>query len=202
MANAALRFLEGLPPAPLYMAITVFSAIENVFPPIPADTAVALGAFLAGRGRMNVWLVFGLTWGGNALTAAGVYFLARTSGPGVFAGRLGRRLLSEQTLARIAQAYGRYGSVGIFLSRLLPVWRAVVGPFAGLVGLSASRALIPIVLASGLYYGFLTFLVYTLGGNLERVLAALGQVNGVLVGLAVTAAALVAYQAWRARRTS
>jgi hypothetical protein len=40
----------------------VLAALENIIPPVPADTAVALGAFLAGRGTLNAWAVFGITW--------------------------------------------------------------------------------------------------------------------------------------------
>jgi membrane protein DedA with SNARE-associated domain len=200
VASDLLRLIEGLPPGPLYVVITVLAAVENVFPPVPADTAVALGAFLAGRGLMDPWLVFGLTWGANTCTAVGVYALARRYGPAVFAGPLGRRLLSERTLARIAAEYDRHGVIGIFFSRLLPVWRGMVGPFAGVVGVSPRRAVVPIVLASGVYYGALTVFVYTLGGNLEAVLAALGRVNVVLAVAALAALVAVAL-AWRTRRT-
>lgn len=196
-----LRFLEGLPPGPLYAVITVLAAVENIFPPVPADTAVMLGAFLAGRGLMNPWAVFGLTWGANVLSAVGVYGLARRYGPAVFTGRLGRRLLPETTLVRINREYERHGAYGIFLSRLLPVWRAVVVPFAGLVGVPPLRALVPIALASGTYYGALTLAVYLIGGNLEDVAALLGRVNAVLAAAALVVFLLVVL-AWRRRRTT
>src|SRR5437879_13785550 len=72
-----LAFLERLPPGPLYGLITALAALENFIPPLPADTAVALGAFLAGRGRLNLWTVFGLTWVANVASASAVCWLAR-----------------------------------------------------------------------------------------------------------------------------
>ena len=39
---------------PTYLVLMALSALENVFPPVPADTAVALGAFLARRGEVSV----------------------------------------------------------------------------------------------------------------------------------------------------
>src|SRR6185295_10631602 len=98
-----------------------------------------------------------------------VYFLARRNGAAFFATALGQRLIPPAAMARLTEAYDRHGTYGIFLSRLLPVWRAVVPPFAGVVGLSAPRALIPLALASGLWYGLLTVLVATLGTNLDAV---------------------------------
>jgi len=178
--------------------IAALAAVENVFPPVPADTAVALGAFLAGRDVLDVWIVFGLTWAANVGSGAVVYALARRHGRALFHGRLGRRLFSEATIARIEEQYRRHGTVGIFVSRLLPVWRGVVMPFAGLAGVPAPRALIPLALASALYYGALTFLIATLGTNLEDVLRVLNRVNTVL-GI-VAAALLFAVALWIVRR--
>lgn len=188
-----LAFLESLPPGPLYALIAALAAAENVFPPVPADTAVALGAFLAGRGTLVAWAVFGLTWVANVGSGAAVYLLARRYGRAFFQGRLGRRLLSEQTLARIAREYERHGTYGIFLSRLLPVWRGVVMPFAGVAGVSAPRALIPLALASGMYYGLLILLIATLGTNWDQVVRVVGHVNivlGVLAGVVLVVAAV------------
>ena len=190
--------LEGLPPGPLYGLITALAALENFIPPLPADTAVALGAFLAGRGRLNLWTVFGLTWVANVASASLVYWLARRYGREFFKGPTGRRLLTPPVLAHIEAQYQRHGTYGIFVSRLLPVWRAVVPPFAGIAGLSAPRALIPLALASALWYGLLTVLVATLGTNLDAVVAVLGHVNWVLGATAV--GVLIFLAVWIVRR--
>jgi membrane protein DedA with SNARE-associated domain len=193
-----LHFLESLPPGPLYGLIAALAAVENVFPPVPADTAVALGAFLAGRGIMDPWLVFGLTWTANVGSGAAVYALARRHGRALFQGVLGRRLFSDATITRIEEQYHRHGAWGIFLSRLVPVWRGLVMPFAGIAGVPPRRALVPLALASGLYYGALTVLVSTLGTNLEDVLRVLRRVNTVLA--VVATALLFAAALWTLRR--
>lgn len=198
MTADVVTFLESLPRGPLYGLITAFAALENVFPPVPADTAVALGAFLAGRGLMNPWVVLALTWTANVGSGAAVYGLARRYGPAFFQGPLGRRLLSEHTLQRIEREYVRHGTYGIFVARLLPVWRGMVMPFAGIVRLSAPRALIPLALASASYYGVLTLVVMTLATNLDDVLRALHRINTVFLVLAAALAVGVAL--WIVRR--
>jgi membrane protein DedA with SNARE-associated domain len=196
--SGLLAFLESLPPAPLYGLIAALAAVENIFPPVPADTAVALGAFLAGRGVMSPWLVFALTWTANVASGAAVYGVARRYGRDVFRGLLGRRLFSDATIAHIEEQYRRHGVVAIFLSRLLPVWRGVVMPFAGIARVPPAQALVPLALASALYYGALTFFVATLGTNLEQVLGVLGHVNAVL-GV-VAAVLLLTVALWIVRR--
>jgi membrane protein DedA with SNARE-associated domain len=147
---------------------------------------------------MDPWLVFALTWAANVGSGAAVYALARRHGRALFRGMLGQRLFSDATIARIEEQYRRHGTLGIFVSRLLPVWRGVVMPFAGLAGVPAPRALLPLALASALYYGALIFLIATLGTNLEDVLVVLKRVNTVL---GVVAAALLFTGAlWIVRR--
>jgi membrane protein DedA with SNARE-associated domain len=177
--------------------IALLAAIENVFPPVPADAVVALGAFLAGRGTLNAWAVFGCTWVANVGSAAGVYLLARRHGRAFFQRPIGRKLLSKPVLVRLERVYQRYGTAGIFLSRLLPVWRAVVPPFAGIAGLSPARTLIPVALASGLWYGALTVLVMRLGTDYDTVVAQLGRVNRWLGIGALAVAAVIALIIWR-----
>ena len=149
---------------------------------------MALGAFLSGRGVMSPWLVFALTWIANVSSGAGVYALARRHGAVVTRGFLGRHIFTAKTVAHIEEQYRRHGSYGIFISRLLPVWRAVVMPFAGIARVTPARALIPMALASALYYGALTYLIHRLGTDLEAVLALVRRVNSVL---AIVAGALI-----------
>jgi len=157
---------------------------------VPADTVVALGAFLAGHDILDPWTVFAVTWVGNVMSAALVYVVGRHYGRAFFTGRIGRRLLSEATLAHIEAAYARHGSYGIFFSRLLPVWRGVVPPFAGVARVPALRALLPIALASALWYGAIIFLVVRLAPTFDQAIATLGRVNRVL-GIAALALVLM-----------
>ena len=159
---------------------------------------MSLGAFLAGRGVMNAWLVFVLTWIANVGSGAGVYALARRHGALVSRGFLGRHIFTPNTVAHIEEQYRRHGAYGIFVSRLLPVWRGVVMPFAGIARVPAWRALIPLALASAVYYGALTYLVSRLGTDLDAALRLVRRVN---TWLAVVAGVLILVIAlWIIRR--
>ena len=171
----------------MYAVLALLAAVENVIPPVPSDAAVALGAFLTNRGLTTPLGVFVVTWVANLSGAAGVYFVARRYGRRLFATRTGRRLLAPRSLAIIERGYLRFGVVGIFVSRFLPGIRAVVPPFAGLVGLSPMRTFVPMALASGIWYGGLIILATVIGSNWERI-------NGIVLGINRTlgaAAALV-----------
>jgi len=166
-----------------YAVIGGMAALENVFPPVPADTAVAAGAILSVGGRVTAWGVFAVTWLANVGSAAAVYAGARTVGRGFFRGRIGRRLLRREQLARLERLYARHGVWAIFLSRFVPGLRALVAPFAGVANLGWARALLPVMLASALWYGGLTFVAATTTRNLGQITHLIAAVNRGLLAL-------------------
>ena len=199
MLERLLDALASLPLVPTYLVLMALSALENVFPPVPADTAVALGAFLARRGEISVVPLVILCWAANIASAAGTYALGRRHGRGFFRDGWGRRLMSPETLAALEEAYGRWGTAGIFLSRFLPGLRAAVPPFAGVAGLSPARALLPAAAASAIWYAFLAFAGYELAQNWEAVKALVADTNQALGVVALLVA--VAVVVWFRRRS-
>lgn len=200
MLHDLIDRIAGLPPSGIYLVIAVLGALENIFPPVPADTAAALGGFLAARDpRLHVSIVFLVTVSGNVASAAAVYFFARRVGKGVLASRLGRRLLSPELVTAVRERYERHHVWGIFVSRCLPVYRAVVPPFAGMMEIPARRAIPAMAAASLLFYGLVVWLAYALGENWDAVAGALGSAGRVLAGIAVLVTAVMLWLWTRAR---
>jgi len=199
-----IQHLPLLPPAVVYSLIGVMASVENLFPPIPADTAVALGAYLSNVGAVSAWTVFAVTWVANVGAAIGVYATARTVGRKFFTGRLGRRLLNQRHLEKLERLYRRHGLWGIFLSRFVPGARAVIPPFAGIAGLSSLKALVPLALASGIWYGLLTFAAANLIPRLDGVAKFVAGLNwvGLALGVALATGVLwIAIVRGKARRS-
>jgi membrane protein DedA with SNARE-associated domain/uncharacterized tellurite resistance protein B-like protein len=140
-------------------------------------------------------LVFLVTWLANLLGAAAVYLAARRYGRRLFASPTGRRLLAPRSLAVIEREYLRFGIAGIFVSRFLPGIRAVVPPFAGLVGLNAVRTIVPMGIASAIWYGGITILGAVVGAEWDTIMRLLAGINRTLGIVAVVAAVMVV--AWR-----
>lgn len=194
-----INALLGLPPTAVYTIIGVLAGVENVFPPVPADTAVAIGAFLSAGGRISAQAVFAVTWIANVVGAIMVYAAGRTIGRPFFQGRLGRRLLNPGAMVRLELLYRNYGTWGIFVSRFIPGLRAVVPPFAGVANLGTLRVVLPLVVASGLWYGVLTFVAATAVREIDEIIEFARRLS--LAGI-VSAGVLVAVVvfAWRRRR--
>lgn len=186
-----LAWLSGLPSAALYAALAVVAAAENVFPPLPADTVVAFGAFLAARGQATLLGAFLATWFGNVAGALLVYTLGRRYGA-QYAHRWMSRFGGVTNEARLQSMYARRGILALFLSRFIPGLRALVPPFAGALRVPPLRATLAIAVASAIWYGIVTVIAYRVGSDWATLQARLRDagataalVAGALVMLAV-----------------
>ena len=199
MLERLLDALASLPLVPTYLVLMALSALENVFPPVPADTAVALGAFLARRGEISVVPLAILCWLANLASACGTYLVGRRHGRAFFRDGWGRKVMPPEVLAGLEEAYARWGTAAIFVSRFLPGLRAAVPPFAGVAGFPALRALVPAALASAIWYAFLAAAGYQLAANWGAVKELVANANRALglAALVVGTAAVV----WLWRRT-
>ncbi len=198
--SAILAFLESQAPLLLYTILGLGAALENLFPPIPADTFVLLGSLLAAGGRADALTVFLVTWVSNTLAALLVYRAGYRFGRPFFQVGLGRHLLNRHQVQRLGEFYARWGLPAIFFARFLPGLRAMVPVFAGVTHQPFLRVALPISVASGLWYGGLVWLGATAGRNLPAVLNWLAGTNRLLLGLACLVL-LVAGVAWhRSRR--
>jgi len=199
--EALLDFLGSRGPLLLYTLLGAGSALENIVPPVPADTFVLLGAFLAAGGRADAWTVFLVTWLANTVTALGVYWMGYRFGQPFFQAGLGRHLLNPTQLRRLGDFYRRWGLPAIFFARFLPGLRAMVPVFAGVTHQRFRVVAFPVLVASGLWYGLLVWLGATAGRNLQEILSWLAGANRALLVSAAVLGVLVGVWWIRTRRS-
>ncbi|HEY2064321.1 MAG TPA: DedA family protein [Gemmatimonadaceae bacterium] len=192
--QSLLAWLAGLPPAVLYLALFVLAGAENVFPPLPTDTIVAFGTWLAARGNGSAFAAFLVTSIGNVVGAAGTYWLGRRHGT-LWLQRKFPSLADERGEARLRALYARYGVLALVVSRFIPGVRSVVPPFAGAFGVPASVAIGAIGVASVVWYGLISYLAYKAGTDWDGVVALLAR-SGRLTAIAALALAGLAAIVW------
>jgi membrane protein DedA with SNARE-associated domain len=186
----------------LYAALALVSAAENIFPPLPADTVVAFGAFLAARGQATLVGAFLATWFGNVAGALLVYMLGRRYGA-QYAHRWMSRFGGVANEARLQSMYARRGILALFLSRFIPGLRALVPPFAGALRVPPLRATLAIAVASAIWYGVVTVIAYRVGSDwatLQARLREAGATAALIAGALVILA--VAWYLIRRRRST
>lgn len=189
----------------MYAIVAAAAVIENIVPPAPADVVITLAAFLSGRGTTTAGTVFWVTWIANVAGAALVYLIARRLGARFTSSGAGRRLMSPEAVVAVERNYVRWGLAGLIVARLLPGFRSFTAPFAGLMRLGPVRTLVPIAVASGLWYGGLVYLGARLGENwtaVQGVVQGLNRTMAVLAGLVAVGLAAWLVRRHRARRAA
>ncbi|MQA88844.1 MAG: hypothetical protein GEU90_01230 [Gemmatimonas sp.] len=194
-----MAWLLGIPEWLLYLTLGLAAAVENVFPPVPADVMVLVGGVVAGAGPADASGLFLVVWLGNVGSALAIYWVGLHYGPRFFEGRLGRALLDPRQIHALARAYARYGFPIIFFSRFLPVFRPVVPAFAGVSRLGFWGTALPVALASAAWYGLLVYLGAAAGANWRAILSFFSQLGGYLSIVAAVLVAALAWLWWRTR---
>jgi membrane protein DedA with SNARE-associated domain len=194
MLQSFLHWLAEWPPAVLYLVLALFAALENVFPPLPTDTVVAFGTWLAARGDGSALGAFLSTWLGNVAGAAAMYEVGRRHGT-TWMRRKFPRLADEQGEARLRTLYSRYGLAALVLSRFIPGVRALVPPFAGALRVPAASVIAAMTLTSGVWYGVISYLAWRAGSNWDAVTQMIAR-SGRVATIGALAVAVLAGLAW------
>ncbi|HIF06354.1 MAG TPA: DedA family protein, partial [Gemmatimonadetes bacterium] len=177
------RLLDWLPdvsPLLMYLVLGVGAAVENIIPPIPADTFVLIGGFLADRGSANTVVVFAVTWTANVVSALVVYAAAYRYGDAFFQTRLGRSLLDRRQVGTVQKFFRRWGVAAIFYTRFLPGLRVAAPVVAGLIRQRPLPVAIPLVVASAIWYGGLVWIGAFAGRNVDQLLQLQARLNWAL----------------------
>ena len=189
MESGLIGWLSHAPLALLYLIMAAFAAVENVFPPIPADTVVALGSWLAARGQGSPLWAFLSVWVGNIAGASAMYYVGRRHGTAWIERRF-PKIADEKSENRFRELHRKYGAASLFLSRFIPGVRALVPPFAGALRLPAVSSLASISIASGIWYGLVSYLAFRAGAADWNALT--GRISSVGRWIAVGAGVVLA----------
>jgi membrane protein DedA with SNARE-associated domain len=196
--NELLAWLTSLPDPLLYGAIVLAAFAENVFPPLPADTVIALGAFVAARGNGTEFGVWSATMLGNVGGAMLMYGLGHRYGLPWLMKRF-PAIVSPSAADRFAERFKMQGMAAVVVSRFLPAVRALVPPMAGALGIGAVRAAIAMTLASGVWYGLVCILAFRAGANADVLLARIAEQQRAIGLVAVSIVLLVIGAVWWSR---
>ena len=195
-----LAWLSSLPEPLLYGALVLAAFAENIFPPLPADTVIALGAFVAARGNGSAIGVWTATMIGNVGGAMMMYGFGRRFGMPWFMQRF-PALVPAGTAERMTARFQTQGVLAVIVSRFMPGVRAVVPPLAGAMGVGLVRALLAMTLASGAWYGLVCVLAFRVGANADALLERIaGQQKTVGMVAAAMVLSALAVLWWRARK--
>src|SRR5580698_2965438 len=163
-------------------------ALESTFVPIPSEVIIPPAAYLAHtQGQFSSLGIVLAGTAGSWVGAAAMYWAARLLGHPVFV-RFGRYVGLGRAKIELAERWcAHYGAPGVFLSRLLPVIRHLIGIPTGILRLDFRWYALATLLGSLLWCSVLASLGRTIGqhpellaGSLHRFFALVGALAGIL----------------------
>ncbi len=174
-----------------YWLIAGLMALESTFIPIPSEVIIPPAAYLAHTQGQFSFL--GVVLAGTAGSWAGaslMYWGARLLGRPLIV-RFGRYVGLGQAKIELAERWcAHYGPPGVFLSRLLPVIRHLIGLPTGILRMDFRWYALATLAGSLLWCGVLAWMGRTVGqhpellaGSLHRFAALVLAVAGALGGL-------------------
>ncbi len=162
-----------------YWLVALFMAIESSFLPLPSEVVLPPAAHLAWNNgipflglHLTGWPAqIGLVMAGalgSWLGATGMYWASRWAGRPLVM-RYGKYVLIPPPKVEGAErCAAHYGALGIFISRLLPVVRHLIGIPAGIVRLDYRRFSLYTLLGSALWCAVLCYVGVRMGQDLRE----------------------------------
>ncbi|MEM8830132.1 MAG: DedA family protein [Cyanobacteria bacterium P01_G01_bin.19] len=181
--------------ARLYGYWTVFLgiAIENMGIPLPGETIVIIGGFLAGSGELNYWLVLASAIAGAVLGDNFGYWVGRVGGWQLLVkvGNIFR--IQEQQLEQVKDRYSQNAAQAVFFGRFVTLLRIFAGPLAGVTQMPYKQFLLCNLGGAALWSATIVSLAYFLGKiiTLEEIVTWVAQ-----FGIAALLLIIIAFVAW------
>jgi membrane protein DedA with SNARE-associated domain len=149
-----------------YPLIVLLMAIESSFIPLPSEVVIAPAAYLAhSTGRMSLTGIVLAGALGSWIGATVMYWGARWAGRPLVL-RYGKLFFISPAKVEQAERWAaRFGSFGIFASRMLPVVRHLIGIPAGIVRMNYLKFSIFTVLGAAVWCSVLCWVGIQAGKN-------------------------------------
>ena len=157
---------------------------ENVFPPLPGDTFLVLGAVLVGRGRMDFIPAYLATVAGSLLGFMVMYGVGFFWGVKVFRGKTGK-MFSSRNLEKVDQWFGRYGYGVLVANRFFAGFRAVVALCAGIARMEAIHVFLFASISCLIWNGLLMAVGMKVGENWHAIVRNYDRIVFILLCLFV-----------------
>jgi len=174
-----------------YLLVALLMAMESSIIPLPSEFVIPPAAHLAhSRGIMSLTGVVIAGTIGSWVGASLMYWVSRLLGRPLLI-RYGRYVMITEEKIRHAEAWsGHYGAMGVFISRLLPVIRHLIGIPAGIVRLNFWWYSLATVVGSALWCTVLAWVGVTAGQDPEVLAGSVHRISLWVGGLMLVIGAL------------
>ena len=181
MMNEFFMWLDAIAqqhPMTAYGVLFLSAIVENLFPPVPGDTVTVFGAYLVGRGALELWPVILSTFLGSAFGFMVLYWLGYHYGRAFI---LKLRWVKPEDIEKAEGLVQRKGIAVVAVNRFLPGLRSVISLAAGTVRLAPWQVFLATMLSVFCWNGVLIWLGFLFGDNWQQVMEHIGSYNRIML---------------------
>lgn len=182
-----------------YAGVVLLMAIESACIPLPSEVIMPFSGFLVWQGRFNLlWVATAGAIGCNVGSAV-AYAVGYYGGPPLVR-RFGHYLwLTEHELELSHNFFERFGSVVVFVARLLPIVRTFIALPAGVARMPQVRFHVYTFLGSWPWCLGLAYLGMKAGQHWDYLRAYFHKFDAVIAAIIVLGFVLFIYMRWKGR---
>lgn len=134
-----------------YFGVFVLMALESTIVPVPSELVMPPAAYWAAQGHMNLWGVILAGTLGSYVGSVISYWVFYYLGTPLLKRAEQWPFIKPDQIQRTAEMIEKYGVVGIFIARLLPVVRHLISMPAGLFKMSFTKFSLVTLAGSGFW---------------------------------------------------
>jgi membrane protein DedA with SNARE-associated domain len=180
---------------PAYLVLWLLSLGENLFPPMPGDTFVVLGAVLVAKGQLSLLPTYLATTAGSISGFMVLFFAGRRWGRALL--EKNPKWLSGKAARRTEALFERYGYWMVAANRFLPSLRTVVAFISGTLNLKTWKVALLGFASCAVWNAMLIGIGIWAGMNWKTILADIQIVLWILLAAFV---GFVWFRIWKNRR--
>lgn len=151
---------------------------------LPGDSLIVTAGLFAGKGDLNIWLLFFLL---SAMAIAGDavgYWFGKVTGPKIFT-REQSLFFDKQHIVRAQHLYERYGGKIIIIARFMPIVRTFAPIVAGVGGMPYARFALFNAIGGIAWIGSMLGIGYFLGSTIPDIESKLHWIIAIVIFLSI-----------------
>jgi membrane protein DedA with SNARE-associated domain len=198
MIEQTIITLNNLPNETIYFFLFFIAFIEYVLPPVPGDTLMVFGAYLAGTGKLDILTVYTLITLGSIIGFLILFFIGKYYGRKFFL-KKNYRFFPNELILQIEKWFQRYGFGLIAANRFLSGARSAVSLFAGMSNTNVYSTTLAALGSSMIWNALLLSGGYFLGKNWQLVVTIVMRYNQLIFILFIL---LLLFYFWKKKKNN
>ena len=188
--NELIEVLKSVDKIYVYFCLFICNYFENIFPPLPGDTFVVVGAYFVCIGFLEfnftyLVTILGSIFGFMTMYYAGIVFKKR------LIDRRNKESRFYKKMEKVKRWFGKYGYKLILFNRFFSGARTIIALIAGISRMNGKKVFFLALLSILIWNGILIYSGYFVGENWEILVAYLKGYNFAI--LAILAVIFIIY---------